>query len=122
MPGLLHGVASALQAPFWLHARGLRHLSAPAAHAHSGADPAPALRAGLRALRLLARLPGYRDTCLFRSVVRILVLRRYGVDARLRIGVRREGPAASVLAHAWVWCPEGEDYVEPDYQPLQPLA
>jgi hypothetical protein len=115
-------VAAALQAPLWLHGRGLRHLSAPAARTRPGADPALALKAGLRALRLLARLPGWKDTCLFRSVVRILVLRRYGVDARLRIGVRREGDAAGVLAHAWVWCPEGEDVVEPDYQQLQPLA
>ena len=122
MPALLHGVAAALQTPLWLHSRGLRHLSAPAASTRPGADPAPALKAGLRALRLLARLPGYKDTCLFRSVVRILVLRRYGVDARLRIGVRRDGGGASVQAHAWVWCPDGEDIVEPDYQQLQPLA
>lgn len=117
----MRGVAAALQAPLWLHSRGIRHLSAPAARARPAADPAGALRWGLRALRLLARLPGWKDTCLFRSVVRILVLRRCGVDARLRIGVRREG-AASVMAHAWVWCPGGEDAVETGYQPLQPLA
>jgi prolyl oligopeptidase len=39
-----------------------------------------------------------RPTCLHRSVVLVLLLRRYGIAARLVIGARR----APFYAHAWV--------------------
>jgi hypothetical protein len=47
------------------------------------------------------RVP-YDATCLRRSLVLWWLLRRRGVDSRLRIGVRKE--AEGLLAHAWVEC------------------
>ncbi len=54
-------------------------------------------------LRLLQRLPGWRNTCLFRAVAECLVLRGLGMPATLRLGVARH--AGQVAAHAWVECP-----------------
>lgn len=61
-------------------------------------------RAASAALRLLSRLPGspWRNTCLYRSVSECLLRRRYGLPARLVLGVRRSAPGDSVEAHAWV--------------------
>jgi hypothetical protein len=70
------------------------------------------LRDARRALRLLAALPGrrWRNTCLYRSVAECAVLRRYGLPARVCLGVRRDAVAAAagpehacdIRAHAWV--------------------
>ena len=49
------------------------------------------------------RVP-YDATCLRRSLVLWWLLRRHGINSRLRIGVRRE--KEGVLAHAWVECQE----------------
>jgi hypothetical protein len=107
------GVLAALETPRWLHGQRWRTLldETPAPPAPAAAPPL-ALRSALLALRLLSRLPGrrWRNTCLFRSVAECLVLRRYGVDARLRIGVGREvdGPDG-IVAHAWVVRPGQAD-------------
>lgn len=70
---------------------------APAAHT------AAQLRAGLWTLRLLVRgrLPGWRNSCLYRAALRCLLLRRAGAPAVLRIGARPRETGA-VAAHAWV--------------------
>jgi Transglutaminase-like superfamily len=66
-------------------------------------DPTDALRAALRMLQLLARarLPWWRNTCLYRAVVECLVLRRYGVRSRVQLGVARPGEGSPISAHAW---------------------
>jgi hypothetical protein len=108
------GAGAALSTPLWLHGRRWRTLlaapeqaTAPSAATLAGAEGA--IRAGRFWLRQLARIPGgvWRNTCLFRSVAECLVLRRRGVDARLRIGVGRE--ADGIIAHAWVQRPGQPD-------------
>jgi hypothetical protein len=100
------GIWAALRVPFWLRRRRLPALLAPPARGRPGADvPRGALRAAFAGVRLLARVPGlpWRNTCLYRSIAECLVLRRYGVPAVVRIGVRSEGAdAGEVKAHAWV--------------------
>jgi hypothetical protein len=66
-------------------------------------DPVDALRAALRMLQLLARarLPWWRNTCLYRAVVECLVLRRYGIRSRVQLGVARPGEGSPISAHAW---------------------
>lgn len=68
-----------------------------------GRDPSEAIRAGLFALRWLARLrtPLWRNTCLYRSLLRTAMLRRAGEQAVLRIGAAK-GPNGTSVAHAWV--------------------
>lgn len=72
-------------------------------HRGPGRDPSDAIRAGLFALRWLARLrtPLWRNTCLYRSVLRTAILRRAGQQAVLRIGAAK-GPDGASIAHAWV--------------------
>lgn len=97
------GIRAALRTPGWLRDGRWRTLLEPAPRAHADAEPPRgAVRATRGALRLLERVPGghWRNTCLYRSVAECLVLRNFGVDARLRIGVGKEG--AEVIAHAWV--------------------
>jgi hypothetical protein len=70
------------------------------------------LRYSRRTLRLLAVLPGgrWRNTCLYRGAAECLLLRGYGIPARLCLGVRNDaadvGPgdehACDIRAHAWV--------------------
>lgn len=115
------GVAVTLGLPLQLRGRRLAALLAEPAvvlgdRAASGiagkpqraAAPAPAhtaaqLRAGLWTLRLLVRgrLPGWRNSCLYRAALRCLLLRRAGAPAVLRIGARPRETGA-VAAHAWV--------------------
>ena len=124
---LARGTWAALRAPFWLRAHRLRHLLEPAGvEAAPGRDPHPALRITHGVLRLLSAAPRspWRNTCLYRSVAECLVLRGYGLDARVCIGVRNApGPLVrgEIVAHAWVSCPgtqvPGAD-VHPEYLPL----
>jgi hypothetical protein len=44
----------------------------------------------------------FHASCLHRSVVTWLLLRRRGIDAQVRIGVRPVEPGAPLEAHAWV--------------------
>lgn len=102
------GVVTALVLPTHLRGERLRRLTAipdpfgPGEAAPEGPDCSAALRAGGRTLRLLARLriPGWRSTCLYRSALHCLLLRRAGRPAVMRIGARRGGDA--IEAHAWV--------------------
>jgi hypothetical protein len=63
------------------------------------------IRASRVVVRVLAAVPGlpWRNTCLYRSVAECLALRRYGVPAVVRIGVRAgQGAETPIVAHAWV--------------------
>lgn len=87
------------------------------------APPTGAVEAARFAVRVLGRVPGgrWRNTCLYRAVAECLVLRAYGVDARLRIGIGTEG--AEVIAHAWVVRGEQPDAdADPAAAALRPLA
>jgi hypothetical protein len=68
-------------------------------------------------------VPGgrWRNTCLYRSVAECLVLRGYGEDARLRIGVGSE--ASAIVAHAWVVRGDQEDAAaDPAAAALRPFG
>jgi hypothetical protein len=60
-----------------------------------------------------------RPTCLTRSLVLLRLLRRQGLPAELKIGVRK--PAGRLEAHAWVVC--GPEAFDPgdgsDYRALE---
>jgi len=105
------GVAAALTLPWWLGGKRLAQLvRAPGPLRARRGDPAAALRAAHRALRVLARtrLPWWRNTCLYRSLAGCLVLRRYGIACRVELGVGRAGETAAIGAHAWVVRGDGE--------------
>lgn len=55
-----------------------------------------------RLVRLAARHGLYHPSCLEQSLAILWLLRREGIAAELRIGVRKE--AGQLLAHAWVEC------------------
>lgn len=102
------GVWAALRVPLWLRGRRWTELLRPPA---DGADAAVAPPRGTigsarLAIKALAAVPGspWRNTCLYRSVAECLALRRYGVPAVVRIGVRAaDAPGGEpILAHAWV--------------------
>ena len=100
------GLRAALRAPLWVSGRNLR--SALEADAESATptlipdrDLVVALRVANGAVRHLSRThTAWRNTCLYRSVAECLVLRRYGVPAMLRIGVKSGD--GDIEAHAWV--------------------
>jgi hypothetical protein len=102
------GALAALQAPWWLEGRRLQTLLADqpvrSGRTRRGGEASGelAVAAAWRALGRLGRVPGgrWRNTCLYRAAAACLALRRCGVPARLRLGVRRDGSA--ILAHAWV--------------------
>lgn len=101
------GVWAALRVPLWLRGRRWTELLSPPTDAPAHAPlPRGAARAARGAVKVLAAVPGspWRNTCLYRSVAECLALRRYGVPAVVRIGVRAaDGPGRQpILAHAWV--------------------
>jgi Transglutaminase-like superfamily len=102
----LTGAWAALRTPYALAGERLTPLLREPARSRPGAVPARgSVRVALAAVRWLSRIPGspWRNTCLYRSVAECLVLRRYGVPALVRIGVKSEGPPpGSIAAHAWV--------------------
>jgi hypothetical protein len=104
--GVLAGARAALAVPRWLEGPHMARLLQPSSHVLPGAaPPRGAIRSAMTLVQLLARVPGspWRNTCLYRSVAECLVLRRYGVSARLCIGVRSEGAeGGAISAHAWV--------------------
>jgi hypothetical protein len=73
--------------------------------------------------RILHRGRGiWRHSCLRRASVLTYLLRRSGHDARVVIGVRRDG-AGTLEAHAWLACDGTEPFLEPadsiaTFQPL----
>jgi hypothetical protein len=111
MPGtrsirsLAQGVRVALATPSYIERRLPELMERSHPQARIALDPAAAIKAAHRALRVLARIPGspWRNTCLYRSVAECVLLRAYGVPARLCIGVERQPASApGVAAHAWV--------------------
>lgn len=110
LPGVaVTGLWAALRVPFWLKGRRwteLLRLPAGAEASTAVEPPRGAGRAARGAVKALAAVPGspWKNTCLYRSVAECLALRRYGVPAVVRIGVRagdRPGDTP-ILAHAWV--------------------
>lgn len=130
---LFHGAWAALLAPLWLDGRRLKTMLAPPPPgiARPEVDPITRLRAADSArvarsvLARLARLPGspWRNTCLFRAIATYIVLSRFHLPARLRIGVRRDSGAGgpSIVAHAWIECvdPALEVGRQPGLEPLE---
>ena len=97
------GAWAALRTPLWLRGARLASLLEPPPPAATARGvPRGAVGVAFRLLRVLAYVPGraWRFTCLYRSAAECLILRRYGVAAHVRIGVRNEGGA--IVAHAWV--------------------
>ena len=99
---VLAGVRAALASPRWIEGAHLAELLREPPPAPERRVPRGATGAAMRLLRVLARLPGspWRNTCLYRSVAETLVLRRYGVPAILKIGVKNG--SGDIEAHAWV--------------------
>ena len=119
LPGVaVTGVWAALRVPLWLRGRRWTELLSPPAGAAAAAPPRGAARAARGAVRVLAAVPGspWRNTCLYRSVAECLALRRYGVPAVVRIGVRAaDGPGKQpILAHAWVVMDPAAEPTPPD--------
>jgi len=98
-------VRAALESPRWIDGPRLSELLREPDGATGGRLPRGAIGAAFLLLRVLGKLPGgrWRNTCLYRSVAECLVLRRYGIAATLRIGVRS---AEGIEAHAWVVRPD----------------
>jgi hypothetical protein len=116
------GAGSALGAPLWVRGRRFERLldraggpevDSPSSSGIVGTDPLPgrivfAMRIARALLRRLAWPPlsPWRNTCLYRSIAECNVLRRYGVPAAIRLGVRNEDPPhGPIVAHAWVVYP-----------------
>jgi hypothetical protein len=119
------GVWAALRVPLWLRGRRWTELLSPPPGPVSRAEPPRgAARAARGAVKVLAAVPGspWRNTCLYRSVAECLALRRYGVPAVVRIGVRTaDGPGTQpILAHAWVVTDPAAEPPPPDR--MQPFA
>jgi hypothetical protein len=98
-------------------------MAEPALSRGALADPDAAIRVSFFCLRILARLrlPLWKNTCLFRSILRCLLLRRAGRAAILRIGAtRKEGSTEGLAMHAWVEL-QGEPVVDEaaSYTPLR---
>ena len=105
------GVAAALRAPVSIRGSGMTALlKDPGPLGPSRGDPAGAVRVALGALRLLARarLPCWRNTCLYRAVAECIVQRGYGIPCRVELGVTPPGEGAAIAAHAWVVCEDGQ--------------
>ena len=115
MTASLVGVTTALTLPLWLEGSRLAQLvrAGGGRLGHARGDPAAALAAAHRALRLLARtrLPWWRNTCLYRALAECLVLRHYGIACRVELGVTRVGER--IGAHAWVVRGRGGAHDEP---------
>ena len=100
--GMLAGARAALASRRWIDGPRLTELLRDPPPAPERRVPRGATGAAMLLLKALARLPGspWRNTCLYRSVAECLVLRRYGVPALLKIGVKNG--AGDIEAHAWV--------------------
>lgn len=102
----IRGVSAALRLPLLMRGDAFARLLVPASGPRDrGIEPETAIRSALLTLRLLARLRlrPWRNTCLYRSVLRCVLLREGGRAATLRIGATRGRDVAdAVRAHAWV--------------------
>jgi hypothetical protein len=72
----------------------------PLKERRSKTDPLPEARRTAELVNAAARRGLYDATCLRRSLVLWWLLRRQGIDSRLRIGARMEG--IEISAHAWI--------------------
>lgn len=100
---MVAGARAALASPRWIDGPRLAELLREDAGAHADARvPRGAMGVAMLLIKALSRIPGspWRNTCLYRSVAECLVLRRYGVPATLKIGVR--SGSGDIEAHAWV--------------------
>ena len=99
---VLAGVHAALASPRWIEGARLTELLRDPPPAPERRVPRGATGAAMLLLRALARLPRspWRNTCLYQSAAECLVLRRYGVPATLKIGVKNG--SGDIEAHAWV--------------------
>ena len=123
--GVLVGFGATLRTPLWIEGPRLAELlRAPASSRPGAAAPPKSVGAAWYLLSLLARLPRspWRNTCLYRSVSECLVLRRFGVPAVVRVGVRSE--EGDIAAHAWVVRAdaEGGEASTPSPEGHQPLV
>jgi hypothetical protein len=104
--GALNGARTALGLPLRLRKGRLEELMSEAPPAAPGLEEVEtALRVGLALLAYLARLrtPFWRNTCLYRSILECVLLRRSGRAAVVRIGVRQgDDVTGAIAAHAWV--------------------
>jgi Transglutaminase-like superfamily len=120
VPGaVVAGVRAALAAPRWIDGPRLQELMrAPEAAGPERPVPRGGTGAAMRLLRVLAHVPGsrWRNTCLYRSVAECLVLRRYGVPAVLKIGVKNA--TGDIEAHAWVVRADREAANDGGHEPL----
>ena len=106
----LVGVRAALRAPLWVSGARLRRaLEAEVSESpkRDRVDPdlVVALRVANGSVRQLARThTAWRNTCLYRSAAQYLVLRDFGRDAAIRIGVKQvaHDDEGEVAAHSWV--------------------
>jgi hypothetical protein len=114
----LTGAWSALRTPLWLRGDRWRELLVPPAHPRTEAKPPRrVVGAALTLVRVLSAVPGspWKNTCLYQSVAHCLALRRYGIPAVIRIGVRGgEGGETPIVAHAWVVADPAAEPPPPD--------
>ena len=104
------GVRAALRAPLWVTGARLRsaleaQVSEMPKRKRVDPDLVVALRVANGAVRQLARThTAWRNTCLYRSAAQYLVLRDFGRDAAIRIGVKQvvHEDEGDVAAHSWV--------------------
>jgi hypothetical protein len=82
------------------HARTRRWLARAVIAATPPADAIDQARARARLVAIAARHGPFRATCLHQSLRLQALLRRRGLDAQLKFGVRRDGTV--IEAHAWV--------------------
>ncbi|MFC1474593.1 lasso peptide biosynthesis B2 protein [bacterium] len=85
-------------------ARALRLLECPVAEKEKGFTPEEIERVVNRALRAGAVFGGL-DTCLSRAVIRCRLMRCGGLEARVVLGLKKDGGALD--GHAWVVWPGG---------------
>lgn len=78
----------------------VKRWGANSTHGQVGEMPDQVDKAAVAVTRAAYHLPGYRPTCLPQSLVLWHLLRRQGLPAELRIGVRKDG--GDFTAHAWV--------------------
>jgi hypothetical protein len=99
---VLAGSRAALASAGWIRGSRFSELLRAAPARPPRPLPRGSIGSALLMLKLLARLPGrrWRNTCLYRSVATCLLLRRHGLEAQVRIGVR--SGESDIEAHAWV--------------------
>lgn len=104
------GVRAALRAPRWISGARLRSaLEAEVDERSRRVESDPAVVVALRiangTVRQLARThTAWRNTCLYRSAAQYLVLKDFGREAAIRIGVKEveHEDEGEVAAHSWV--------------------